>query len=120
MPPSEPSKDAIELSAQNSHENHSDTKQGDTQDIREKIRLRIDKAVESLEDKERGKWTRRGCTPWSFAFTDSPDVNPHEKQAIKARHLHTIAAGGCVGAGLFVGAGSALAYGGPAAMLIGL
>ena len=120
MPPSRLSENVIEPSTQSFDETHSDAQQGAVQDIKERIRIRIEEEIASLDDKEHGKWTRRGCTPWSFAFTDSPAVNPHEKQAIKARHLHMIAAGGCVGAGLFVGAGSALAYGGPAAMLIGL
>lgn len=88
--------------------------------IRDSVREKI-KDQEALKvEKDHGTWTRRGCTPWSFRFTDNPAVSPHEKQAIKNRHLHMIAAGGCVGAGLFVASGSGLAYGGPAGLLIGL
>ncbi|ODV60729.1 uncharacterized protein ASCRUDRAFT_91486 [Ascoidea rubescens DSM 1968] len=38
---------------------------------------------------------------------------------LKARHLQLIALGGCIGTGLFVGSGGALAVSGPAALLIG-
>lgn len=37
---------------------------------------------------------------------------------LKARHLQMIAIGGSIGTGLFVGSGRALAYGGPASLLI--
>jgi amino acid transporter len=37
---------------------------------------------------------------------------------LKGRHLQMIAIGGSIGTGLFVGSGRALAYGGPAAVLI--
>ncbi|KAL8787313.1 MAG: hypothetical protein Q9213_002304 [Squamulea squamosa] len=37
---------------------------------------------------------------------------------MKPRHLHTIAIGGYIGAGLFVGSGAALSDGGPAALLL--
>lgn len=40
------------------------------------------------------------------------------KRSLKSRHLQMIAIGGSVGAGLFVGSGSALATGGPAAIVI--
>lgn len=84
--------------------------------VMEKLR---EQEVQKVKE-DPGVWSRRGCTPWSFRFTDNPAVQPHEKQAIKNRHLHMIAAGGCVGAGLFVASGSGLAYGGAAGLLIGL
>ncbi|KAF2022571.1 amino-acid permease inda1 [Setomelanomma holmii] len=39
-------------------------------------------------------------------------------KSMKTRHLHMIAIGGSIGAGFFVGSGSALAKGGPASVLI--
>lgn len=40
-------------------------------------------------------------------------------QSLKKRQLQMIALGGCVGSGLFIGSGPALATGGPGALLIG-
>ncbi|ODV59066.1 uncharacterized protein ASCRUDRAFT_77464 [Ascoidea rubescens DSM 1968] len=41
------------------------------------------------------------------------------KRGLKSRHVQLIALGGCIGTGLFVGSGSALATCGPAALLTG-
>ena len=38
---------------------------------------------------------------------------------LKSRHLQMIALGGCIGTGLFLGAGSALATGGPLGLCLG-
>jgi amino acid permease len=40
------------------------------------------------------------------------------KRSLKGRHMQMIAIGGSIGAGLFVGSGSALSSGGPAALVI--
>ncbi|EPY50704.1 hypothetical protein SPOG_00755 [Schizosaccharomyces cryophilus OY26] len=40
------------------------------------------------------------------------------KRQLKPRHMRMIAVGGCVGTGLFVGSGNALADGGPASIII--
>ncbi|KAL9024311.1 MAG: hypothetical protein Q9196_006607 [Gyalolechia fulgens] len=61
-------------------------------------------------------WTRNGCTVESFRRRKGPvgALNTN----MKPRHLHMIAIGGSIGAGLFVGSGSALSNGGPAALLL--
>ncbi|KAB5583513.1 hypothetical protein GE09DRAFT_303662 [Coniochaeta sp. 2T2.1] len=66
------------------------------------------------------RWGRLGVTPESFKRRVDTDANKHNKlnQTMKARHLHMIAIGGSIGAGLFVGTGSALRRGGPASLII--
>lgn len=63
--------------------------------------------------------TRLGVTPQSFKRRTLADKHNQLNQTLEGRHLHMIAIGGSIGAGLFVGSGGALANGGPAALLIG-
>lgn len=70
------------------------------------------------EQAKLGFWTRMGCTKESFRRRTAADKHNQLNQTLKSRHLHMIAIGGSIGAGLFVGSGSALTDGGPAALLI--
>jgi len=63
--------------------------------------------------------TRLGLTAESFKRRTLDDKNNQLNHSLKSRHLNMIAIGGSIGAGLFVGSGSALSRGGPAALLIG-
>lgn len=65
-----------------------------------------------------GFWTRMGLTGESFKRRTISDKHNQLNKTMKARHLNMIAIGGSIGAGLFVGSGSALATGGPAALVI--
>jgi amino acid transporter len=56
-------------------------------------------------------WTRMGCTLESFKRRTAIDKHNQLNQTLKSRHLQMIAVGGSIGAGLFVGSGSALSRG---------
>ncbi|KAF2267499.1 amino-acid permease inda1 [Lojkania enalia] len=64
-------------------------------------------------------WTRNGLNLRSFERRPAGEAKMVElDKSMKTRHLHMIAIGGSIGAGFFVGSGSALARGGPATLLI--
>lgn len=53
-----------------------------------------------------------------FGVPLQPEDTQDLQRKLKPRHMQMIAIGGCVGTGLFVGSGNALADGGPASILI--
>jgi len=62
--------------------------------------------------------TRNGLNLRSFGKRDYGLGIVELDRSMKPRHLHMIAIGGSIGAGFYVGSGSALSNGGPASLLI--
>jgi yeast amino acid transporter len=62
--------------------------------------------------------TRNGLNLESFKKRDYGKGIVELDRSMKPRHLHMIAIGGSIGAGFFVGSGSALSKGGPGSLLI--
>ncbi|KAI0099157.1 amino acid permease/ SLC12A domain-containing protein [Nemania sp. FL0031] len=63
-------------------------------------------------------YTRNGLNLESFKMRDYGKGIVELDRSMKPRHLHMIAIGGSIGAGFFVGSGSALSTGGPGFLLI--
>ncbi|KAH8156552.1 hypothetical protein CIB48_g11691 [Xylaria polymorpha] len=63
-------------------------------------------------------YTRNGLNLESFKVRDYGQGIVELDRSMKPRHLHMIAIGGSIGAGFFVGSGSALRTGGPGFLLI--
>ncbi|KAI9371010.1 amino acid permease/ SLC12A domain-containing protein [Aspergillus egyptiacus] len=73
-----------------------------------------DGQIQSYEQED--FWTRAGL---SFrSFQRRPAHHVELKRNMKTRHMHMIAIGGSIGAGFFVGSGSALRTGGPGSLLL--
>lgn len=76
-------------------------------------------------DKEKavGSDTEAAAYPATYSDpgTDMDAIDPHSgvKRGLKTRHLSMLALAGIIGPGLLIGAGGALANGGPAALIIG-
>ncbi|KAI4252063.1 MAG: hypothetical protein L6R42_008126, partial [Xanthoria sp. 1 TBL-2021] len=70
---------------------------------------RLSMGPDMTEFNSLGFWTRSGLTAESFKRRKGPIGNLNA--TMKPRHLHMIAIGGSIGAGLFVGSGAALSNG---------
>jgi len=71
----------------------------------------VDPSYRNSDSAAPGFWTRMGVTPESFKKRTVTDRENQLNQTLQSRHLHMIAIGGSIGAGLFVGSGSALSRG---------
>ena len=68
--------------------------------------------------REENFYTRNGLNFESFKKRSMGESIVELDRSMKARHLHMIAIGGSIGAGFFVGSGSALVKGGPGSVVI--
>ncbi|KAI1433995.1 amino acid permease/ SLC12A domain-containing protein [Xylaria sp. CBS 124048] len=75
-------------------------------------------SVEGHDGRDANFYTRNGLNFESFKMRDYGTGIVDLDRSMKSRHLQMIAIGGSIGAGFFVGSGSALRTGGPGFLLI--
>ncbi|KAJ8114848.1 hypothetical protein OPT61_g3364 [Boeremia exigua] len=93
--------------------------------VEEKAPQGVAQPTVSSQDEYNGEWreqedfmTRNGLNLQSFQRRPKGGPMVVLDKSMKTRHLHMIAIGGSIGAGFFVGSGSALAKGGPASLFL--
>lgn len=74
--------------------------------------------IDSFKRNPNARVTTEALDAEGKPLPDAPPAEPALAMKLKNRHLQMIAIGGSIGTGLFVGSGSALSSGGPAALVL--